>query len=193
MSKLLEDQSTYDRILAYLENIEGQHDLTDHEKILAKRYIDGYNFFRDTKSRSESVAKLMKVHNISRPQAYRDVAAAISLFGDASKMTLQGVRHLVTETLLEAINMARRLGKPGIMIIGADKLGKAWNIQNPLEESMKEMEPHTYIMNLDQQSLLALTKMMGTGNIDFAQFLNNLPIQDADYTEITNKSEGATD
>ncbi|HEY0056285.1 MAG TPA: hypothetical protein VGB63_13090 [Pedobacter sp.] len=192
MSKLLDDQTTYDRILAYLEDINGEHnDLTDHEKILAKRYIDIYNFYRDTKSRTDSVAKLMKVHNISRPQAYRDFATAVSLFGDAAKMSINSVRFLMTEVYLEAINMARQMRKPGIMAITADKLGKAWNVQNPMEEAMKEMEPHTYILNLDQQSLLAMNKMMGTGNINFADFLNNLPIQDADYTELPDESEGA--
>ena len=183
--KLLDNPTSYDKILRYLEDPQADtHGLTDHELELAKRYQDAYVMYRDCKSRTDAAAKLMKIHGISRAQAYRSVAAAISLFGDAAKLTVDGARHLVSEILLEGINIARSMGKPGVMIIGAAKLGKAWNIENPLEEALKEMQPHTYILNLDPQSLLAFSKMINKGTINFDDFINNLPIQDADFSEI---------
>ena len=183
--KLLDNPTSYDKILRYLEDpLADTHGLTDHELELAKRYQDAYVMYRDCKSRTDAAAKLMKIHGISRAQAYRSVATAISLFGDAAKLTVDGARHLVSEILLEGINIARATGKPGIMIIGAAKLGKAWNIENPVEEALKEMQPHTYILNLDPQSLLAFSKMINKGTINFDDFINNLPIQDADFSEI---------
>lgn len=184
--KLLDEKTTYDKILAYLEDPGGDlNNLTAHEKTLATRYTDAYTFYRDCRSRSETVGKLMKLHYpLSRAQAYRDVATSLSLFGDAAKMTLPAVRHIMTEGILEAINMARKMGQPGTMIKGFAQLGRAWNVQNPVEETLRDMQPHTYVMNLDPQSLLALSKMLNTGNLDFATFLNNLPIQDADIIKI---------
>lgn len=189
--KLLDDPTSYDKILKYLEDPSGNtHGLTKHELALAQRYQDGYVMYRDSKSRTDAAAKLMKVHGCSRAQAYRYVATGISLFGDAAKLTVDGARHLVTEILLEGINMARSLGKPGIMIIGASKLGKAWNIENPLEEALKELQPHTYILNLDPQSLLQFSQMINKGTINFEDFLNNLPVQDADFSEEENEPGG---
>lgn len=182
--KLLDDPSSYDKILRYLEDpLAETNGLTDHELLLAQRYQDAYVMYRDCKSRTDAAAKIMKVHNVSRAQAYRYVANAISLFGDAAKLTVDGARHLVTEIMLEGINMARAMGKPGIMIIGASKLGKAWNIENPMEEALKEMQPHTYILNLDPASLLAFSKMVNKGTLNFQDFLNNLPVQDVDISE----------
>jgi hypothetical protein len=188
--KRLDDPSSYGKILAFLEDPQAENGLTDHEIVLAKRYQDAYVMYRDCKSRSETVAKLMKVHMISRAQAYRAVSTAISLFGDAAKLSVDGARHLVTEIILEGINLARKLQKPGIMILGAERLGKAWNVENPTEEAMAAIQPHTYILNLDPQSLLILSKMANTGSIDFTKFLENLPIQDADYTEIKDQPSG---
>lgn len=186
--KLLDDPTSYDKILAYLEDPAGDsHGLTAHEVELAKRYQDAYVMYRDTKSRTDTAAKLMKIHNISRAQAFRSISTAISLFGDASKLTIDAARHLVTEIILEGVNMARQMRKPGVMILGASKLGKAWNVENPMEEAMKDMQPHTYIMNLDPQSLLALSQMLGKGTLNFADFLNNLPIQDVDFSPIESK------
>lgn len=187
--KLLDDPGSYDKILAYLENPLAESGLTQHEIILAKRYQDAYVMYRDCKSRSETVGKLMKVHDISRAQAYRAVSTAISLFGDAAKLTIDGARHLVTEIILEAINMARKAGKPGIMILGAERLGRVWNVENPQEEALAAIQPHTYILNLDPQSQQVLFKMLNTGTIDFNTFLNNLPVQDADYTDIPDQTE----
>jgi general secretion pathway protein D len=40
------------------------------------------------------------------------------------------------------------------------------------------------VLNLDPQSLLAFSKMINKGTINFDDFINNLPIQDADFSEI---------
>lgn len=61
-------------------------------------------------SREHTVKILCKKHDIERAQAYKIVREATELFGDVTKASKDGLRHIVTEGLMTVYNIAKNKG-----------------------------------------------------------------------------------
>lgn len=189
--RLVGKVSSYDKIIAYMTSPEGEsNDLTDHERKMLDRWMVAFNFQREYKSTTQSADMLMKMYpGLSRATAYRDCAAAISLFGDISKATKEGIRHLATEITKDAISLAKENLDYDAMIRGAATIAKinGVNLIDPDMPDFEKLAPHTFNISLPPVALNALMDMLKGGRVDLTSMVAKMQegAQDVEFTEET--------
>jgi hypothetical protein len=186
--KLLGKSSAYESILAYYQDEKAETDLTPFEKAKLDRVNEAFTLIRNYKGTAEAVAILRKrFPDISRATAYRDCADAISLFGDISKSTKEGIRHLATEIVRDAIAVARLKNDAGAMIKGAMAISKinGVNMTDPDAVDWAALEPHTYVLGLDPEMLKALQRMLTGGKVDLTPLSDMMKSQAEDAVIIS--------
>lgn len=58
-------------------------------------------------SREQAVKFIVEREKVSKSQAYKIVREALDLFGDVAKSSKEGLRHIVTEGLMQVLNHAK--------------------------------------------------------------------------------------
>jgi len=196
--KLIGKTSHYERIVAFMNDRLGESELTDHEKTLINRWNEAFTLIRNYNSTADAVALLMKrFPGLSRASAYRDCSNALSMFGDISKSTKEGIRHLSTEIVRDAISMAREANDYSEMRQGGKDLAaiNGVNLNDPDMPDFDQLEPHTYEVMLDPMSMKALQAMIKGGNIDLGTLVSNMGnhAEDAEIIEEEVKTLGNGD
>lgn len=183
--KLIGKISQYEKIIAYMRDPNGDASgLTEHEQQLVARWTEAFTMLRNYHSTADTAAILMKrFPGISRATAYRDCADAISLFGDISKSTKEGIRHLASEITKDAIAIAKEKNNEDGMMKGANNLAKinGVNDTDPDLPDFSLLEPHTYEFGLPSNAMKVLEGMLAGGKIDLTEMV----------TEMANHAEDA--
>jgi len=175
--KVLGKSSTYERIVAFMQDRLAETELTEHEQQLINRWNEAWTLLRNYHSTSDAAAILMKrFPGISRATAYRDCSNAVSLFGDISKSTKEGIKHLATEITKDALIIARENRNEDAMIKGAAAIAKinGVNVTDPDLPDFDKIEPHNYNITLPPAMIQALQTMISGGKIDLTQLLDNV-------------------
>lgn len=176
--KLIAKISQYERIVAYMTNPEAElSELSEKDKEVLNRWMEAFTMQRNYKSSADAAAILMKrFPGLSRAQAYRDCSNSISLFGDISTSTKDGIKHLSSEIIKDAINIARLKNNEDAMIKGANALAKVngVNVTDPDLPDFSKLEPHTYVLGLPDTLVKVLTEMAKGGKMDLTQVVNNM-------------------
>lgn len=196
--KLIGKTSHYERIVAFMNDRLAESDLTDHEQLLINRWNEAFTLLRNYNSTADAVALLMKrFPGLSRAQAYRDCSNATSLFGDISKSSKEGIRHLSTEIVKDAISMARDANDYTEMRQGAKDMASinGVNLNDPDMPDFDQLEPHNYEVTLDPLSMKALQMMIKGGNIDLGTLVSNMSshAEDAEIVDENVKELGNGD
>lgn len=187
--KLLAKVSQYERIVAYMTNPEAElSELSKKDKEVLDRWMEAFTMQRNYNSTADAAAILMKRFlGLSRAQAYRDCSNSISLFGDISTSTKDGIKHLASEIIKDAINIARLKKNEDAMIKGANALAKVngVNVTDPDLPNFAQLEPHTYEISLPPTLIKVLLEMAKSGKMDLTQIVNNMSnfAIDADIVE----------
>lgn len=186
--KLLGKATHYDRIVAYMKDENAEVDLTAHEKSMLDRWMEAFTLMRNYNSTADTAAILMKrFPGLSRATAYRDCSNAISLFGDISKSTKEGIRHLTTEIIRDAIELARSKNDGANMIKGAVAIARVNGVNDtdPDLPDFELLEPHTYELGLDDKMIGALRSMIAGGKVDLGMIVDAMSAGavDAEYVE----------
>jgi hypothetical protein len=58
-------------------------------------------------SREQAVKFIVEREKVSKSQAYKIVREALDLFGDVAKGSKEGLRHIITEGLMQVLNHAK--------------------------------------------------------------------------------------
>lgn len=187
--KKLGEKTSYDNIIAFLKDENAEVDLTDHEKLMLTRWNEAFSLMRNYNSTSDAAAILMKrFPGLSRATAYRDCSHAVSLFGDITKSTKEGIRHLATEIIRDAIAIARAKNNEDGMIKGGVAIAKVNGVNLTEAETFKwdELEPHTYELALDPDIVRAMRSMIKGGKIDLSPVTDvmNSQAEDVDFEEV---------
>lgn len=176
--RLIGKITTYDKIIAYLKDPEANKDtLTANEQAMLDRRMEAFTLIRNYNSNADAAAILMKrFPGISRATAYRDCADAVSMFGDISKATKEGIRHLASEIVRDAIQIARIKNNEEGMMKGAKALSdiNGVNSTDPEMPDFAALEPHTYNIVLPDAFLKVMQLMIKGGKIDLTQVVNNM-------------------
>jgi hypothetical protein len=189
MTKLIGKVSQYEKIIAFMRDPNGDDSgLTEHEQQLVLRWNEAWTMLRNYHSTADTAALLMKrFPGISRATAYRDCADAISLFGDISKSTKEGIRHLATEITRDAIAIAKEKNNEDGMLKGANNLAKinGVNDTDPDLPDFSLLEAHTYEFGLPPNALKVLEGMLAGGKIDLTDMVNEMSnhAEDVDFEE----------
>ena len=184
--KLIGKVSQYEKIVAFMKDPEGDETgLTEHDKETITRWMEAFTFLRNYNSSADASALMMKrFPEISRATAYRDLATALSLFGDISKSTKEGIRHLASEIVKDAIDMARNNNDYDAMMRGGNSLAKinGVNILDPDAIDFAALAPHNFQIVLPDGVLDFLKSMIKTGRVDFSDMINHIA---EDATDVT--------
>lgn len=184
--------SNYDLIIAELKNPDGDaSNLSLHQQTLLARWQEAFTLQRNGHSTADSAALLMKrFPGISRATAYRDCANALSLFGDIAQSTKQGIKHLATEIVKDAIGIARIKNNEVAMIQGAKEMASinGVNTIDPDLPDFSKLEPNTYNISLPQNVISALQSMITGGHINLGGLVNEMS-KHAQEAEIIQEDE----
>lgn len=176
--RLIGKISSYDRIIAYLKDPDANIDqLTDNERKMLERRMEAWTLIRNYSSHADAAAILMKrFPGISRATAYRDCADAVSMFGDISRATKEGIRHLSSEIARDAINIARIKNNEDAMLKGAKALAdiNGVNTIDPDVPDFSALEPHVYELALPPEFVNAFQNLISGGRVDFSSFVNSI-------------------
>ncbi|WP_090500559.1 hypothetical protein [Pedobacter terrae] len=155
------------------------------------RWQEAFTLQRNGHSTADSAALLMKrFPGLSRATAYRDCANALSLFGDIAQSTKQGIKHLATEIVKDAIGIARIKNNEVAMIQGAKEMASinGVNTVDPDLPDFSKLEPNTYNISLPQNVISALQSMITGGHINLGGLVNEMS-KHADEAEIIKDDE----
>jgi hypothetical protein len=172
--KLLGKSTQYEHVVAFMKDELAETDLTPHEQELVKRWNEAWTLMRSGKSTADAAAILMKRFTgldgkpLSRATAYRDCSNAISMFGDFSVSTKDGIKHLTTEMVRDASVIARAKNNEDGMIKAALAIARinGVNTTDPDLPDMSKLDPHTYVMQMDPLTIKAFHHLIKTGRID---------------------------
>lgn len=183
--KLIGNITLYDKIVQYMNDpSDPDNALSPKQKEQCDRWIQAYSIMRNYNNLATTVKRLAVLYpHLSRMQLYRDCGNAEKLFGEVNRATKEGIRHLSTEIIKDAIAMARLQRKPGVMINGAFKMAvvnNAMDIDIEMPDFKSDMAKHEYRVALNQDGLDALRKLTGMGHIDLDQGM----LEDIDYQEL---------
>lgn len=185
--KLLGKKTSYDKVLAFMKDELAESELTEHEQQMVIRWNEAFTLMRKFMSAADAAAILMKrFPGLSRATAYRDIANAISLFGDISATKKDGIRHLSTEMIKDAYAIALARNDADAMIKAAVAIAKVngVNINDPDTFNWAELEPHKYVLGIDEKMQKALQSMIRGGKIDLTMFVDAVAAQADDATII---------
>jgi len=170
--------SNYDQIVANLKDPEADTStLTPHQQQLLARWNEAFTLLRNYHSTADAAAILMKrFPGLSRATAYRDCANAQSLFGDISQSTKQGIKHLSTEILRDAINIARIKNNEMGMIAGAKEIANVNGVNqvDPDLPDFSKLEHNTYNISMPENAIKALQVLISGGQINLGGLVNEM-------------------
>jgi len=102
----LGSEKTLERIRLYYHSDKAK--LSKHDNQLRFRLETAYSMLINQNGVERDVVKmLMKIHGISKMQAYRDVYNCTRCFGPIRGMDRQFVRHMVTQWAIESLRKAK--------------------------------------------------------------------------------------
>ncbi|MEI7982348.1 MAG: hypothetical protein WCI71_11895 [Bacteroidota bacterium] len=103
--KSLVSETTLERIKLYYLSDNTQ--LSEHDEQVRQRWEAAYSMLINQNGIEREVVKmLMKLHNLSEMQAYRDVYNCTRCFGPVRGMDRQALRHMVTQWAIESYRKA---------------------------------------------------------------------------------------
>jgi hypothetical protein len=181
--KVLGKASHYEAIVTHLTDPESDiANLSAKEQEMLKRWMEAFTIQRNYSSTLDTVAILMKrFPNISRATAYRDCADALSVFGDISKATKEGIRHLATEITKDAIIIAKLKNNEDGMMKGAKNIAQinGVNLTDPDMPDFAKLEPHIYTIGIPPAALQVIMDMANGGKVN----LNDMVARMSDVAE----------
>lgn len=184
-----------DKIIAYLKDPEANIDLTEKDKQLLAYYVDAYTVYRNYTSIPDTIKILVKLSTergepISDATARRYIYDALDVFGMASEVKREAIRHLTAEIIKDAIDIAKNQKDAKTMIYGAEKLAKLYGSDDPEAPNFDLLEPHIYEIMADPETLKVLRQLTQHGPIDLDAIAGNVMNHMAeDATEISDGTE----
>lgn len=169
---------------------DDKFELSTKDQELKQRWEAAFSLLLSFHSREQTVKKLRGLFpGISLASAYRDVANALSLFGDIHKAKKEGWRYVIFEYNQTLMQMATKDKNLDIMGRCLDRMIKLADLDkeesnfNP--DKLKAME---ITISMPPAVQNALKKLVNKGVVDF----NNFEVEDIDHEDIKPNEEGST-
>lgn len=177
--KLISDDTNKDAIIAFLKNPEGDVALTDKQKSLLRWYTDAYVMLRNYTSIPDTIRVLIKFSKqvgepISESTARRYVYDCQDVYGYASKVKPEAIRHQALEIINDAVAMARNQNDPKTMIMGADKMVAIGGVESDQPFNPEMLQQHVIEVNLDNKGLKVVNAIAARGVVDLDALMGNV-------------------
>lgn len=170
-------ETTYDRIFAWYNEGDEYVKLTEKELEIQKRWEQCWLMLCNGRSPERVVRFMTRIHEISRSQAYLDVKHAVKLFGEVTKTSNEGKRHIYEQYAIKIYNVALRKSPPDLKAANA-ALANMINLSgidkdDPNIPDFSKLQQHIYNIGIDPQLVhQLLTFFVKKGAINLADFRN---------------------
>ena len=202
--KSLTSDTILERIKVYY--LSGNIKLSEHDEKVRGRWAAAYSMLNNQQGVSrEVVTMLMKTHDISEAQAYRDVYNCTRCFGPVRGMDRQAIRNMVTEWAIEDYRKASVMNDFRAKDKALDKIIKANNLDKEDMElpDPSKIQPPVQLLSINysfltseyfklidpkaQEALLKLNeKVMALIDASpIAEYKNILLADDTTYEDVT--------
>lgn len=181
------EATPFERIAAsYLQDDGDNHSLSERDQDLKTRWEAAFSFILNWKSREKTVKLMMQKFDISKASAYRDIANALSLYGDITASRREGWRYVIFEYNQKLLNKSYKRHEWKIVDKCLDRMMKLADLDkedapfNP--DKLKAINIDIHIPGSMER---ALNKIISKGVVDF----NELPAQDTEYETLEDEAE----
>ena len=202
--KSLVSDTTLEKIRLYY--LSDENKLSDHDEQVRQRWESAYSMLINQNGIESDVVKmLMKVHDISQMQAYRDVHNCTRCFGPVRGMDRQSLRNMVTQWAIEDYRKASVMNDFRAKDKALDKIIKANNLDKEDMElpDPSKIQPPVQLLSINysfltseyfklidpkaQEALLKLNeKVMALIDASpIAEYKNILLADDTTYEDVT--------
>lgn len=185
LTSILKKDSTFDRIFAWYID-ERSVKLSPKEENIKTRWSASWSLLMNYHSMEQAVAVHMKEFKISRAQAYRDLKAAVNLFGNVTKTEKEGRRFVLYEYSMKVFQLAMKRGDletAGRMI---ERMAKLMRLDADDEDLVNpdKLESSEYKIQLPKEIRDAFKAMIAKGVVDL-----NGDAVDVDYEMVGDEDE----
>lgn len=162
---------TFDRIWKYYHNQKSRIELSKEENSIRERLEKAWLVLCSHRNRKQVAEVLVKIFNISLPQAWRDVTDAMKLFGNPQD-DLKEAKRAISET--NALRGMERCWKNGDME-GYLKFQQEYNKINDLytpkegdslAKFLKDFTPHQIVITTSPEELQRQAEKIASNAID---------------------------
>ncbi|WP_417365914.1 hypothetical protein [Flavobacterium beibuense] len=184
-------ESTLDKIRRYYIKGEDTVRLTEKQETTRIRVYKAWNLLINYHSREQAVKTLMSEFNCSRPQGYRYVAFAMSVFGNPEENYTAAKKYLIEEDLMR---LQQRAIKDGDLHLELKVIAQRIKIAGFDKDKDPKFDPEklkaqTYIIKAHNAVLEAINEAKQGGSYDF----NMVVDEDVPFMEISGEEEEGED
>lgn len=172
----IEKDTTFDRIFAhYVEDVV----LTKKESEIKERWEAAWSLLCNYHSSEQAKPIIAKRFDISERQALRDIRNAILLFGDVTKSSKEGYRHILFEYSMKVWQLAAKnnnIQEMNRAIANMIKI-KGLDKEDPDKIDWADLEPHIIKFSLNHDVKSLIKQSMKSGKIDLDNMLDITDLQ----------------
>jgi hypothetical protein len=174
--------TTLDKIRKYYLKGEESVTLTEKQDDIRIRIYKAWNLLINYHSKEQAIAVILNEYGGSRAQAYRNVADAMSVFGNPIANQKEAEKYLIGEELIKSQQRSIK-NKDEASYLKATAL--RIKLGNYDKDTLQNFDPEklkaqTYVLKVHPSVLASIESRQEGGSIDF----NNLDMEDVDYQEI---------
>lgn len=159
--------------------------LTPFEDEAKTRWESAYNMLLNTPNKFKVVGMLKEMYDVSIATAYRDIAAAKSLYGDMSKASKEGERQLLIIQTQQLIELAYKEKNLELINKCQDRLYKLFGLdQEDAPFNVEKLASMKIEITMPNEFVKAISEVTKKGVVDF----NNLDTSDIPFEEVPNNS-----
>jgi hypothetical protein len=172
--------TTLDRIYKYYHDRKRHIVLSPKEEEIRKRLDFLWRMRCKPYNRAESLSRWLKEFNLSNRLFYNDWKAVEIIFGDPIEESNKSKRAIANEILLSTIRKAREekdYASVERLMARYAAINRLEEDDNTISEMVKKLVPHTFIITSNPDILKKQAE----------ELMQNIPAQDIDFEDITEK------
>lgn len=157
---------TKDRITAFYLDSDFVR-LSEKEEQIRIRWSKAFTLLNQFHSVQQVVQVLMREHNISEAQAYRDIKSSTELFGDVAYTSKEAYRSILFEYAMKIYQLAASkhdLGEMNKALAIMVKI-KGLDKESDIGIDFEKLQPHTFNINFPVEELKVLNTQINGGFI----------------------------
>ena len=185
--KFKKGDSTFDKIKAYYLNPD-ENPLSETQEKIRLRWAEVLTLRLQYWTPTQIANKFETDYGLSSAQAYRDIRASESLFGDVLHSDKMGFRAILKEYTMKFYQRALKAKDLKMQAKALELMGKF----SGAEEDDLTFNPEKLIdkevnVNIDKKTEEAILTMLKGGSVDFNGLMNNLVAEETDFEDMSNE------
>ena len=177
---------TRDRLLTWYQDKKGIVVLTEKDEEIRKRLESAFSMLCNHRGPMKVARLMVRIHGISEAQAFRDIKAASSLFGEVIPSEQKAQKHILYELAMDTYHLAKKTGNINQMNRAIANLADITGIKRDIPDlpDFSKFKPHDYTVGVPEEVLKMLEKLLNVGAVDVSKIgMNNT--EDIDHEDVS--------